>query len=30
MANDGVDADTQTIFHGPWPDVEIPETPLAP
>ena len=30
MANDGVAAVTQTIFHGPWPDVEIPETPLAP
>jgi acyl-CoA synthetase (AMP-forming)/AMP-acid ligase II len=29
MANDVVGADTQTIFRGPWPDVEIPDVPLA-
>src|SRR4051794_34296784 len=34
MANDDVRTDaqaiTRTIFRGPWPDVEIPETSLTP
>src|SRR4051794_15825970 len=30
MSLDGGGADTQTIFRGPWPDVEIPDLPLTP
>src|SRR5438045_2132904 len=30
MANDDVGTDAQAIFHGPWPDVDIPDVPLAP